>query len=116
MIRLTNFRGLGHRRWCSAIVLVTVLSLALSVITRYAGHEGALSNQATVAQKHASLSHGHQRLLKDAAIWIPPVLSFEALPMPGFSSCIVLADGVAYSLVFEGSLYNRPPPAFELLS
>ena len=116
MIRLTNLRGRRHRRWCSAIVLVAVLSLALSVITRYTGNNGALSNQATLAQKHASLSHGHQRLLKDAAIWIPPVLSFEAFPMPGFSSRIVLADGVVHSLVFEGSLYNRPPPAFELLS
>ena len=108
MLRLTTPGKTGGKRWCTAIVLIAVCALTISVATRY-GYSPGPANE-TVVQKHHSLPPGLQRLLNNAATWIPPVVEAAIFHELEQYSHVAPSDSPVSSAVLERQLYNRPPP------
>jgi len=113
MLRLTNLNSSRCRRWCSTIVLLAVCSLTVSVATRYSQDPTTLCGAAKTIQKLTCQQPRCQRLLKNAAVWIPPAVSSHIPRAPKSYPRVTPAEPGLSNLVFEESLYNRPPPSVE---
>jgi hypothetical protein len=98
------------------VVLVAVFSLALSVATRYSTPCAAPLLTVRTLQNHTYPEAKRQRLAKDAADWTPPVTRIDGLCEPNFYPRIAPAGPPIPTLVLEDSLYNRPPPPFQIFS
>jgi len=114
MLRLTKLGKPCHKRWCTAIVLVAVCTLAFSVTTRYSFLAGPPSETRTVVQNPHSLAPKLQRLLNDAATWIPPLVESSVLHDPGYYPHVTPSDAPVLGVLLERNLYNRPPPSHSL--
>ena len=111
MLRITNIGRASHKRWCTAIVLLAVCSLTISVATRYTHSQGLADEMHSVVQKHHALTQGQQRLINNAATWIPPVAEAAIFRDPGQYRHIAPSDSPISSVLLERNLYNRPPPS-----
>ena len=116
MLRLTNFDGSQRQRWCAVVVLFAVCALTVSVTTRYTLSRGVSDNSVKTVRKHVSPEQSRQRLLKNAATWMPPVVSSSVLQAPTFYPRIAPAGPPIPRLFFEQNLYNRPPPSSKFLA
>lgn len=116
MLQLTKLEGSRSRGWSALVVLLVVCSLTASVATRYSFFRGSSDDTVTKVQKHMSPEPSRQRLMKNAATWIPPVVVSAVLEAPSSYPRIAPAGPPIPSLFFEKSLYNRPPPASESLT
>jgi hypothetical protein len=110
---LCHFEDRSRQKWCAAVVLVAVCSLIVSVATRYSYTCDAPSTTVKVVQIHTSPEAKRQRLAKDAADWMPPVIHFSVLHSPSSYPRIAPSGPPMPGLQFEESLYNRPPPSSE---
>lgn len=108
MVRLTTPGKTGGKRWCTAIVLIAVCALTVSVTTRYSYSPGPAKGH--VVQRHHSLTPGLQRLLNNAATWIPPVVEAAIFHELEQHSHVAPSDCPVSSALLERQLYNRPPP------
>src|SRR5579864_695308 len=109
MLRLSNPKNLSRKRWCTAIVLLAVCTLTLSVATRYSVCPSA-TNQGQVVHNHQSWS-GLQRLLNNATTWIPPLVESAIFHDPKSYPHVVESRPRIVSVLLEKNLYNRPPPS-----
>jgi hypothetical protein len=98
------------------MVLAIACSLAISVVTRYSTALSASSSSVKTIQTHSNDEASRQRLAKDAADWIPPVISFVGLRPPTFYPRVSAARPSIVTLLLDDNLYNRPPPFSELFS
>lgn len=115
MLALTNCEDSRQRCWCAALILFAICTLTVSVATRYNVIPG-LRGSACSLQKHSSPETSRQRLMKSAATWVPPVVCSAVLVAPSAYPRLAPAAPPIPVLFFEESLYNRPPPDFNLLS
>ena len=113
---LRHFKAERREIWSAVLVLVAVCSLTVSLATRYYLPGDSSSPTVKTIQTHQSPDGKRQRLTKNAANWMPPVLSFTVLPVPSFYARTVAAPPPVRSLVCDESLYNRPPPSPKSLS
>jgi hypothetical protein len=111
MLRLTNSEDSRSRRWCAVIILVAVFALTVSVTTRYTLCRGISGTGTVTVQKHSAPELSRQRLLQNAAVWVPPVVSVLILHQPSLYARVVPTPPSISSLLRETSLYNRPPPS-----
>lgn len=110
MLRLTNDGDARCKHWALVVVLLAAGALTVSVATRY-GYSHAVSDYRTASvQKHSSPEPARQRLLKNAATWIPPVVCYANLQAPASYPRIAAPGPPIPSRLFEKNLYNRPPP------
>ena len=110
MLRLTNLGSPGRKRFCTAIVLVAICALTVSVATRY-GSLVASDDTVGAVQKHSVWEPGLQRLLNNASTWVPPVVDTALLQNPEYYPLIAPSGPTVSSVLLERNLYNRPPPA-----
>jgi hypothetical protein len=106
-------------RRCSwaALVFIAVCSLVVSVATRYCFGPSELSTATVkVAQKQVSPQVKRQHMTKNAADWVPPVISSAMLQAPSYYPRFAPAAPPIPNLLFEEGLHNRPPPFAESLS
>jgi hypothetical protein len=115
MLPLTNFEDSRRKCWCAMVVLLAVSALTVSVATRYTFSDGA-SDRTTILQKRSAPEPARQRLLKNAATWMPPVVCAAVRQLPRCYPRVALSGPPIPSMFFEQSLYNRPPPFLNLLS
>lgn len=111
MPRLTNLDSSRHSQRCVAIVLLAVFSLTLNVATRYCFAGETLDHGIRTVQKHASPVPTRQRLAKNAAAWMPPLVCLDPLQSPTSYHRSAPAEPPVQNLLPEENLYNRPPPA-----
>ncbi|HEV2397097.1 MAG TPA: hypothetical protein VGS27_09155 [Candidatus Sulfotelmatobacter sp.] len=116
MLRLTNLKKLGRKRFCTAIVLLAVCALTISVTTRYTFSSNVLNRTGAVVQNDSPWAPGLQRLLNNAATWVPPFVETAVFHDPGSYSHIAPADTPLLIVLLERNLYNRPPPSVSSLS
>ena len=116
MQSLSHFDGQRRKHWCAVVVFVAVFSLTLSVATRYSTPCDAPLSTVKTVQSHTYAEAKRQRLVKDAANWIPPLTCVEGLCEPSFYPRIAPAGPPIPTLVLEENLYNRPPPSFQSFS
>jgi hypothetical protein len=111
MLQITNVSSLGRKRFCTGIVLVAVCALTVSVATRYGS--ALVSDSVTkVVQKQTSWEPSLQRLLNNAATWVPPVVESAVLQTPRYSPEVIPSGPQTFSnLLLESDLFNRPPPS-----
>jgi hypothetical protein len=110
MLSLTSSENRRCRRWCALVILLAVCALTASVATRYSYTQSASALTGKTLQKHLSPEPSRQRLSKNAANWIPPVVRSVTLQAPSSYPRIAPAGPPMPNLVLENSLYNRPPP------
>lgn len=107
---------LKHERrkiWCAVMVLGAICSLTVSLATRYTFPLEVSSHGVKNFQTNSAPDVKRQRLTKNAANWVPPVLKLWLTLTPTFNPSIALARPPVPSLFFEESLYNRPPPTLQ---
>ena len=106
----TSLRNPGRRRWCTAVVLVAVCTLTLSVATRYSFCGNPGNESLTTIQSHQSWAPGLQRLLNNAASWMPPVVGSAIFQDPESYPHVEPSGPTVLTVLLEKNLYNRPPP------
>jgi hypothetical protein len=116
MLSLANRKNGRCARWCAFVVLMAVCSLAISVATRYSSPETAPATSAKASRCSSLQEHGRQRLTKDAADWIPPVIVSWALEKPASYPPVVAEKPAAANPSFASVLFYRPPPFSDFLS
>ena len=108
MLCLGNARSVRCQRpgWIFLVILLAISSLSVSLATRT--FRLKVSENVTV---HSSAVDGtRQHLDQDAVRWLPPIATIVLLDTPTFYPRIAPAAPPLPGLVFEESLYNRPPP------
>ncbi len=96
--------------------MLGVCSLTLSLATRYYFPIDGSSHTVKTFKTSVSPEANRQRLNKNAANWLPPVLVFTDLEAPNFYPKFAPAGPPIPNLFFEESLYNRPPPTASVLT
>ena len=99
----------------AVIVLVAVCSLTVSLATRYYSPSDDSSPIIKAFHSNVAPDAKRQRLTKNAANWMPPLLGVTVLQIPTSYYRIVPPRPPVRSLICDKSLYNRPPPAFKSL-
>ena len=116
MPSLSHFEGPRRKNWCAVVVLVAVCSLIVSLATRYSTPCDAPLPTVKSVQNHTYTDAKRQRLVKDAANWMPPVTCVDGLSVPNFYPRIAPAGPPIPTLVLEENVYKRPPPYFQSFS
>lgn len=111
MLRITDLEKQGRKRWCTAVVLVAVCAITVSVATRYCFSPGPSGPVVKIVQKHSSSEPGVQRLLNNAATWMPPVVGSAILQQPAYFPQVAPSGASISTVLLEKNLYNRPPPS-----
>jgi len=116
MLHPANPNGSGIKRWWALMVLLAVCSLAVSVATRYTSTPADPGSATTNVRNHVAPEPGRQRLLQNAATWIPPFICSIVFQVPLSYSRVVPVGPRVPNLLLEENLYNRPPPPLQHLS
>ena len=96
--------------WRSALILLAVLSLTVSVATRYCYVTGS-EIQALRAVKSNALDGKRQHLLNDGLHWAAPAATFVFFEPAEVSAALPRDIPPLVRLYSENCLYDRPPPA-----
>ena len=89
------------------IVVLAICGLTVSVATRTFRFKIAHSVSLSAGDTHAMRQH----IDRDAANWVPPTPIFTPLELPTFYPYVAPAGPPLASVLFDKSLYNRPPPS-----
>lgn len=116
MLRLCDPTVRRHQRWCALVILLAVCALTVSVATRYTSPEDVSSAGFRTVHLHDLQAPGRQRLMQNAATWHPPFVSVDLLDCVSFYPRVSPAGPPIPSVLFEKSLYNRPPPSSALFA
>jgi hypothetical protein len=111
MLSVTNRDNGRCARWCALVVLLAVCSLTISVATRYSSPETVSNPVTKTLQKQSSEEPGRQRLTKNAATWMPPIVVSAVFYIPCQHPKVVSAGRQVPNPAFVSSLYYRPPPS-----
>jgi hypothetical protein len=111
-MRLAEYFGMRRRQnWSAVVVLVAVCSLTVSLATRYSSPGDGSVCSVKACARQTSPEAGRQRLAKDAAHWIAPVISSTVLRAPSSGTLITSAAPKISNFLLAEALYNRPPPS-----
>jgi|SRR5271163_2438096 len=108
---LRPFEDRRRKSWCAVVVLIAVCLLTVSVATRYCSAGDVSPLAVKTVQGHGASDAKRQRLAKNAAAWVPPLVSFDVLRSPSSYARIAPAPPLIPNLLLEENLYNRPPPS-----
>ena len=111
MLRLTNLASPGRKRCWTALILLAVCALTVAVATRYDRCPATPDHKQTVVAIDQTWTPGLQRLLNNAATWIPPVITAVMLQEPESHPLVPQSAPMVSSVLLEKNLYNRPPPS-----
>jgi hypothetical protein len=100
----------GTNSWRIALILVAVVSLTVSLATRYYIVTGS-DSQTTSVLKSNSTDGKRQHLLNDGLHWTAPVTMVSVFRPRRIFIAAPLAVLPATVLCPEHCLYNRPPPS-----
>ena len=107
-LRMRAARGMGF--WHRTLILGAVVSLSVSVATRYCTVVRYAAQATKIAQSH-SLEAKRQHLLNDGLHWSAPAAAFVLFEPTRVSSAALPAVPPITRLYSENCLYNRPPPS-----
>lgn len=110
MFHLNNLEPRRSKRWWVAVALLAVCSITVSVATRYSVPGKASDSKVTTVRNHVDIEPIRQRLLNNAASWMPPVVGSAILAHKETLHRVLWIDPPAPRVFFEESLSNRPPP------
>ena len=89
------------------VVMLAICGLTVSLATR----TFRLKVSHTISVTSGDAQAMRQHMDRDAARWVPPVPVFTVLYVPTFYPYVAPAGPPLASVLFDKSLYNRPPPS-----
>jgi len=89
------------------LIALAICGLAVSVATRTFRLE--VTHGVTVSSGDAQAMRQHMD--RDGVQWVPPVPVLTALEVPTFYPYVAPAGPPLAAVLFDNSLYNRPPPS-----
>src|ERR1700693_594710 len=104
-------RKVDARGWRSALIVIAICSLTVSVATRFWASSSSQS-QTVKSVDHQPVDPKRQHLNKDAARWVSPSTTFSIIAPAPVETSLVPAVPLLPKHVFSDTLYNRPPPSF----
>ncbi len=108
MEHLQNRDGLGNAaKWRAFIIALAICGLTVSLATRT--FRLTIRHSVTVTSRDAQAVRQHMD--RDGAHWVPPVPAFTVLELPTFYPYVAPAGPPLATVLFDKSLYNRPPPS-----
>lgn len=110
MLSLTNKKSGECARWCALVVLTAIFALTISVATRYGSAEGPSTSTVKASHSFSLQPQGRQRLTKDAANWVPPVVDCVPLHAPARPARVSPVGSAIPNPSFASIPYYRPPP------
>ena len=97
----------GTSQWRILIISLAICGITVSLATRTfrlkITHGIAVSSGDTQAMR--------QHMDRDGAHWVPPVPVLAVLEVPTFYPYVAPAGPPLAAVLFDTSLYNRPPPS-----
>jgi len=111
MFHLNNLESRQTKRRWIAVALLAVCSITISVATRYSVPGKAGDSKVKLVRNHVDTEPARQRLLNNAATWMPPAVGSAILQENESFTQVVWTGPPAARLFFEQSLFNRPPPS-----
>jgi len=117
MFHLNNLASRQSKRCWIAVVLLAVCSITISVTTRYSVPGRSADSKVTTVRNHVDTEteQVRQRLLNNAASWMPPVVGSTILQQNESFALLLSTGPPAPRLLFEQNLFNRPPPGSSFL-
>jgi len=108
-VSLLDTSRLDHQRsgWCFLVVVLAAFALTASLATRTSVPPDLHGTTAQSASAQATRQH----LDGDAIQWVAPTPVLTALQAPSFYPRFSPAGPPLPNLLFDESLYNRPPPS-----
>jgi hypothetical protein len=107
--KLSDFRMRSTTCWRRTLILLAVVSLSISVATRYCAVVQS-SLEATTLVKACPIDGKRQHLLNDGLHWSAPIATFVLLEPARASGAVLAVVPLFTRLYVEDSLYSRPPP------
>src|ERR1700722_1061349 len=104
-------RKVDARGWRSALIVIAICSLTLSLATRF-WTPSRSHTRIVKSVDHRSLDPKRQHLNKDAARWVSPAACFIVIAPASVEASLAPAVPLLPKHVFSDSLHNRPPPSF----
>jgi hypothetical protein len=92
--------------WRILIIVLAICGLTISLATRT--FRLTIPQGVTVSSGDAQATRQHMD--RDAVRWIPPVPVVTVLEVPTFYPYVAPAGPPIATVLFDKSLYNRPPP------
>jgi hypothetical protein len=102
-----NKASFEKSHWRALLVVLAICGLTISLTTR----TFHFTIPHRIAAKSESGQAVRQHLDRDGAKWIPPVPTFAVLQVSSFYPRVAPAGPPLPTVLFEKSLYNRPPPS-----
>ena len=96
-----------HPRWRVFVIALAICGLTVSLATR----TFRLTFPQTPTAESSSAQAARQHLDRDASTWVPPVPTLTTLSAPVFYPRVAPAGPPIPSVLFDESLFNRPPPS-----
>jgi hypothetical protein len=108
MQRAQNRLAVGNafRNWRLLFVVLAVCGLTVSVATR----TFRLNARRGITVSCGDTQPMRQHMDHDAVRWVPPIPPVALLQVPTFYPYVAPAGPPLANLLFDKSLYNRPPP------
>ena len=103
-------RKIDGRGWRSALIVIAICSLTVTVATRFWASSTSQS-QTVKSVEHQSVDPKRQHLNKDAARCVSPSTNLSVIAPVTIEIRIAPAVPLLPKHVFSDSLYNRPPPS-----
>lgn len=102
-----------RQRTCALVVILAVCALTVKLATRFDSFDSGSTPAITTVQQHVSPAPDRQRLMTTATAWNAPLVRASLLDATTSYPRIAPAGPPMPSVLFEQSLYNRPPPLFK---
>jgi hypothetical protein len=99
-----------YLQWQVFIIILAICGLTVSLATRTFRLNISHEISASSGDAHAMRQH----MDRDATQWVPPAPLFTTLLVPTFYPYVAPAGPPLASILFDKSLYNRPPPSLQL--
>jgi hypothetical protein len=93
-------------RWRILLIAIAICGLTVSLATR----TFRLTIPHGVTVRSGDVQAMRQHMDKDGARWVPPVPVLTVLEVPTFYPYVAPAGPPLATVLFDKSLYNRPPP------
>lgn len=104
-----------HQRGCALVVIVAVCALTVSLATRFVFFDNPPMLGVTTVHHHVSAPPSRQRLIGTATAWNAPLTRTSLLDSTCSYRRMAPTGPRMLCILFEKSLYNRPPPSSHII-
>ena len=106
---ISQNRGRDVRGWCGLLILTIIMSLTVSLATRFWAPATLRVTTVKAVHDHSS-EPKRQHFNSDAIRWVAPAETSSFFKPARVDSHVIPTEPVVSDPLFAQALYNRPPP------